>query len=412
MMRLDLAMLLAAVFVGCGSNSETGGLGSPGPNNPGPSDGFRPNEPNPARPIGPSPTPDDTQNDVRPKPGPLEPMVDADTGTKPVVEPGVIDVVALTPIAFRSGTDPLDYPPVTDISANGGVLWALDTDLCVRPSTEHGPAGECTGGNSSLGQVEGLFSFSRGPLSRLAVDSALTSYVALVPDLQYQDPTSDQRGAVAVVPAVPDEDVDEGVPIVLYTFDFTAGVGVDVLERNGLTEVYVLDQDATGYRIQVLDANLAVVDSVPVDPALSLTNPTTLAVGAEGEFFVISSSQPRLVRLTPEGTVDATFELGLTEAQAATFAPVDVAIDSQGRLFVLDAGNSKQPVEIFSSSGAAIPSEFTLDNPEFEFDSPRSIEVDADGNVYVLNTSGFSEAINPGEEPITGQGLVTLAPLP
>jgi len=118
-----------------------------------------------------------------------------------------------------------------------------------------------------------------------------------------------------------------------------------------------------------------------------LKSPGDVAVDSQGNLWVVDKANNRIQKLDPTGKYLAKFgSLGSGDGQFNR--PTSIAIAANGNLLVTDAGNGR--VQRFSSAGAYI-SKFGskgTGNGQFNGSGPEGIAIDAAGNVWVSDTYG------------------------
>jgi sugar lactone lactonase YvrE len=146
--------------------------------------------------------------------------------------------------------------------------------------------------------------------------------------------------------------------------------------------------------------------------------PYAVAADAAGTLYVADYRNHRIRKVAPDGTVSTLAGSGTAghaegQGAAAQFSsPRGLTIDAAGNLYVVDTGNARirrvtpdGTVSTFAGSGTA----GFFDGPaeEAQFNDPRGIAVDPDGQVYVADTG------NHRVRRITPEGAVsTFAELP
>ena len=97
----------------------------------------------------------------------------------------------------------------------------------------------------------------------------------------------------------------------------------------------------------------------------------------------LDSDRHQLVKMNEAGEVVA--KIGVRGAEPGRFnLPVDVAVDSKGQVYVLDAGNFR--VQVFDAQGQYIRSWGAVGNGLGQFGQPRSIAIDSEDLVYISDT--------------------------
>jgi sugar lactone lactonase YvrE len=165
-----------------------------------------------------------------------------------------------------------------------------------------------------------------------------------------------------------------------------------------------------------------------------LTDPTAVAIDAAGTIYFTDNPSGGLVRKLAAGTVATIAGLadtpGYVDARgnAARFrAPLALAVDAQGMLYVADTGNhairkvaadgtvttlagappgAADPAGVVDGTGTAA-----------RFNHPQAITVDPAGNVFVCDESGTIRRISPSGDVVTVAGVagvrrVVTGPLP
>jgi len=114
-----------------------------------------------------------------------------------------------------------------------------------------------------------------------------------------------------------------------------------------------------------------------------------VAVAENGDIFIVDGHfNDRVVKYAPDGTFVMQWgELGTGPGEFDE--PHSISIDSRGRVFVADRGNSR--VQIFDQQGTFI-------DAWTQFGRPSGIHVSPDDTLYVADSQS-TEEINPGFEP-------------
>jgi len=120
----------------------------------------------------------------------------------------------------------------------------------------------------------------------------------------------------------------------------------------------------------------------------ALSDPGGLAVDNEGNVYVVDSGNARVQKFGPDGRfLKAVGAAGSAEGEFNQ--PSDLALDGQGNVYVLDTWNHRvqkfdPELNFITAWGKAATSLISPD--EDEMWGPRSIAVDRDGNVWVVDT--------------------------
>lgn len=135
-----------------------------------------------------------------------------------------------------------------------------------------------------------------------------------------------------------------------------------------------------------------------IGSAASFNSPRGLAIDLSGNLYVADAYNNQIRKITPAGVV-TTFAGSTTAGSSdgtgstATFnLPVDVAIDSNGSLYVADANNNEirkiTPAGVVTTiAGSTIVGSTNGNGAAASFNSPRGLAVDSNGNVYVADTN-------------------------
>jgi uncharacterized protein (TIGR03663 family) len=120
----------------------------------------------------------------------------------------------------------------------------------------------------------------------------------------------------------------------------------------------------------------------------AFSDPTGLAVDAEGNFYVADTGNDRIQKFDKDGTPIAQTGSGGT-GPGEFDQPADIALDAQGNVYVVDTWNHR--IQKFDSDLNFVASfgrpTGDLENPEpDQMWGPRAIDVDKDGNLVVSDT--------------------------
>jgi sugar lactone lactonase YvrE len=141
----------------------------------------------------------------------------------------------------------------------------------------------------------------------------------------------------------------------------------------------------------------------------SFDGPNALAADAAGNLYVADTGNDTIRKIAPGGATTTLAGIpGVSgnadgKPSAATFnAPLGVAVDPSGNVYVADTGNGT--VREISAAGmvttvagtAGVSGYLDENGPDAEFDELDGITTDAAGNVYVVEGTGTVRMIAPG----------------
>jgi uncharacterized repeat protein (TIGR01451 family) len=136
--------------------------------------------------------------------------------------------------------------------------------------------------------------------------------------------------------------------------------------------------------------------------AARLGYPTRLALDTEGNLYIADSASSRVRKLTPQGIIstvagNGTFNFsgdGGPAITASLNAPMDVAVDAAGNVYIADTNNHRirkiNPQGIISTVAGNGTSGFSGDGgvaTSGQLNSPASIAFDAAGNLFISDSN-------------------------
>ncbi len=132
----------------------------------------------------------------------------------------------------------------------------------------------------------------------------------------------------------------------------------------------------------------------------TLTSPSNAAVDSEGNIYIADTGNNRIRKVNTQGIIstivgngNADFSGDDSQAiDAALNSPVDVALDSDGNLYIVDNGNNRirkvNTQGIISTIAGNGDADFTGDGGaaiNASLNSPKSISIDNDGNIFIAD---------------------------
>jgi sugar lactone lactonase YvrE len=198
------------------------------------------------------------------------------------------------------------------------------------------------------------------------------------------------------------------------SFTYPEGVAVDSLDN-----VYVADtwnrliRKITPAGVMTTLAGSGVSGSANgTGTAASFAFPSSVAVDANGNVYVVDGSNHNIRKITPAGVVTTLAGSGVTGSANGTGAaasfnyPSGVAVDSLGNVYVADTLNQLirkiTPAGVVSTlAGSGVTGSANGTGAAASFRYPDGVAVDSSGNVYVADTD------NQLIRKITPAGVVT-----
>src|SRR5215208_6168119 len=153
-----------------------------------------------------------------------------------------------------------------------------------------------------------------------------------------------------------------------------------------------------------------------VGAAASFNTPSGLAISSDGNLFVADTGNNRIRKITPEGQVSTVAGDGTAgysdgpAAQARFNAPIGVAVDASGKIYVADSYNDRIRLitpegQVSTVAGQGTPGYADGDRSSALFDTPCGIIAATDGTLMVADTG------NDRLRKITPDGNVTTLPV-
>jgi len=146
--------------------------------------------------------------------------------------------------------------------------------------------------------------------------------------------------------------------------------------------VYVVD--TANSRVQKFDSDgkhVKTIGSSGFD-AGKFINPLGITVDDNGNIYVGDSGNSRVQKLTSDGTFVKAFS---ASSGGLKISPDGIAVDSAGNIIVADVGNNR--IVIMDKDGAVRSVFGTTGTGNTQFKIPKDVEVDADGDLFVVDSS-------------------------
>jgi sugar lactone lactonase YvrE len=167
--------------------------------------------------------------------------------------------------------------------------------------------------------------------------------------------------------------------------------------------------DSENFRIRHVDASTGIISTYAgEDGSGSLAYPTAITFDSDGNLYIADTEQHQIKRIDRSTGMMSTFAGtgeggysgdGGAATEAQLYYPNDVSFDSAGNLYIADLENYAIRVvdtqgTITTFAGTPETSGYSGDGEDANnatFESPVSVDTDADGNVFV--TDFFSQAV-------------------
>jgi secreted PhoX family phosphatase len=210
----------------------------------------------------------------------------------------------------------------------------------------------------------------------------------------------------------------DGGPATSATLDAPAGLAEDAAGDLFIADTAdnVVRKVTPSGTISLVAGNGTEGDSGDGGPATSaeLDNPQGVAVDAAGDVFIADTYNNVIREVTPDGNITTLAGNGTPgysgdggpAAQAELASPTDVAVDSQGNLYIADAGNNV--IRRVSTTGVitTVAGDYAADQATdglggfsgdggpatlAQLNSPQGIAIDRTGDLFIADT--FNDAI-------------------
>ena len=147
---------------------------------------------------------------------------------------------------------------------------------------------------------------------------------------------------------------------------------------------YIWTTDVNGDTVRKMNPNGDILLTIDSDDTPLLNEPTDIAIGLDGEIFVLvghGQGEPHVLKFDPEGALIKSWGNAGT-GQSEFDTPHSIVVDHEGLVYVADRQNRR--VQIFDSDGSYIK--------EWPFKGlPCGLYIHSDNTVYMV--SGFAGEI-------------------
>ncbi len=292
-----------------------------------------------------------------------------------------------------------NYPYGVAVDAGGNVYVADASNHTIRKVTPGGVVTTLAGLAGSPGSSDGTGSAARfNNPSGVAVDAGGNVYVA----------DENNRAIRKVTPG--------GVVTTLASgFGYLSGVAVDAGGNVYMANMWTIDKVTLAGVVTTLAGQVGSYGSSDgTGSAARFDNARGVAVDAGGNVYVAEYGSHTIRKVTPGGVVTTVAGLAGSDGSsdgtgsAARFHyPEGVAVDAGGNVYVADTGNytirKVTPGGVVSTLAGLAGNSGSSDGTgsAARFDQPRSVAVDAGGNVYVADSA------NQTIRKVTPGGVVT-----
>ena len=195
--------------------------------------------------------------------------------------------------------------------------------------------------------------------------------------------------------------------------DFSNPLGL-AIEADGSLVVIDAGRDAV-LRVDPISGNRTIVSDDDTGNGPYFSNPRGLAVEADGGLVVINTGSDAVLRVDPISGDRAIISDDNTGSGPSFLEPSGLAVEADGNLVIVDSHLSRRAVlrvdpvtgnrSIVSDDTTGSNLGFMSHYAQYGFDWLRDVEVEADGNLVVLNPYGVADAAIVGVlrvDPVTG----------
>ena len=303
------------------------------------------------------------------------------------------------------GTDARFYYP-TDVAvdAAGNVYVAdkfnhrirkISTDGVVSTIAGTGMSGGGRGGHGDGEAPSAQFKTPTG----VAVDAAGNVYVADSGNHRIRMISNGQVSTIAGSGSITIGAHVDGLATTVARFNYPYDLALDAAGN-----IYVADYTSSRIRkiapraVGESDRKVSTITSG--GEAVAFNTPTGVALDAEGNLYVAESNNEQIRKFTPEPEGVSILAGGLrgsddgVGAAAKFFSPVGVAVDAEGNVYVGDSSNNlirkitaAGRVSTIAGGGSTASGFDNGPGRSARFNSPNGVALDSEGNLYVADRS-------------------------
>lgn len=175
-----------------------------------------------------------------------------------------------------------------------------------------------------------------------------------------------------------------------YIQNYNSGSIIRGLASTAANDLYYSSVAGSSHGVVGIDSSHASIYDMysftPTDAEGGFNFPVGLTVDGSGNVYVAETGNNRVQKLSPgEAFV---FQIGRSDeasgsANGEFSSPNDVALDSDGNIFVTDSGNNR--VQKFNSSGTYVSKFGSTGTGDNQLSTPSGIAIDANNDIYVVD---------------------------
>jgi len=169
------------------------------------------------------------------------------------------------------------------------------------------------------------------------------------------------------------------------------GTGVFLGQWSGVGVLGAIAVDPTAQYVYVVGANVVIQYTTDggfvrewITVNSSQARNTGVAVGPSGNVYVVEGgTADRVYKYTPDGVLITSWG-GRGSGDGQFSSPHGVAVDADENVYVVDSNNAR--IEKFTSSGVFLTKWGSVGSGDGQFLGAADIAVDGDGNIYVVDS--------------------------